>query len=112
MKRYCLALDLKDDAALIAEYDEYHQKVWPEILQSIKDSGIEQMEIYRTSNRLFMIMETNNNFSFEQKANMDAVNRKVQEWEELMWKYQQAIPGSKPGQKWILMTRIFKTPNS
>ena len=47
MKRYCLALDLKDDDALIAEYEEHHQKVWPEILKSLKDSGIQQMEIYR-----------------------------------------------------------------
>ena len=107
MKRYCLALDLKDDSALIAEYEEYHRKVWPEILKSIKDSGIQQMEIYRINNRLFMIMETSDDFTFEQKAKMDQANEKVQEWEELMWKYQQAIPGGKPGEKWRLMERIF-----
>ena len=109
MKRYCLALDLKDDAALIAEYEEYHRKVWPEILKSIKDAGIEQMEIYRTGNRLFMIMETNESFNFDRKAKADAANEKVQEWEKLMWKYQQALPGSKPGEKWRLMEKIFET---
>ncbi len=107
MKRYCLALDLKDDAALIAEYEAYHQQVWPEILQSIKASGIEHMDIYRTGNRLFMIMEVNEKFSFESKAAADAANEKVQEWETLMWKYQQALPGSKPGEKWRLMNNIF-----
>ena len=111
MKRYCLALDLKDDPSLIAEYEAYHQRVWPEILESIKDAGIEQMEIYRINNRLFMIMEVRDDFSFEQKAAMDILNKKVQEWEELMWKYQQVLPGSKPGEKWRLMDRIFKTPN-
>jgi L-rhamnose mutarotase len=107
MKRFCLALDLKDDAALINEYEEYHRKVWPEILKSIKDAGIQQMEIYRINNRLFMIMETNDDFTFEEKAKMDEANEKVQQWEELMWKYQQAMPGSKPGEKWRLMERIF-----
>jgi len=107
MKRFSLALDLKDDAALIDEYEEYHRKVWPEILKSIKDAGIQQMEIYRISNRLFMIMETNDDFTFEQKAKMDEANKKVQEWERLMWKYQQAIPGGRPGEKWRLMERIF-----
>ena len=107
MKRYSLALDLKDDEALIADYEEYHRNVWPEILTSIKDAGIEKMEIYRISNRLFMIMETDDDFSFERKRAMDAANKRVQEWEELMWKYQQALPGSKPGEKWILMDRIF-----
>lgn len=107
MKRYCLALDLKDDAALIAEYEAYHQNVWPEILQSIKEAGIEHMDIYRTSNRLVMIMEVNEQFSFERKAAADDANEKVQEWETLMWKYQLALPGSKPGEKWRLMNNIF-----
>ena len=107
MKRYCLALDLKNDAALIAEYEAYHRTVWPEIIQSIRGAGIEQMEIYRTGNRLFMIMEVNDDFSFEKKAMTDAVNDKVQQWEQLMWNYQQGLPGSKPGEKWVLMEKIF-----
>ena len=107
MKRYCLALDLKNDEALIAEYEEYHRNVWPDILQSIKAAGIAQMEIYRINNRLFMIMEVNDDFSFEKKSAADASNEKVQEWEELMWKYQQALPLSKPGEKWVLMEKIF-----
>ena len=110
MKRFCLALDLKEDDELIAEYEAYHRNGWPEILKSIKDSGIEQMQIYRTGNRLFMIMETTDDFSFEKKSAMDAVNDKVQEWEQLMWKYQQALPGSKPGEKWVLMNKIFEMP--
>lgn len=107
MKRYCLALDLKDDATLIAEYEAYHQNVWPEILESIASSGILQMEIYRTGTRLFMIAETTDDFSFETKAAADAGNAKVQEWEQLMWNYQQALPGSQPGEKWVLMKKIF-----
>src|SRR6187551_633895 len=108
MQRYCLALDLKDDEALIKEYEDHHKKIWPEILQSIKESGIEEMEIYRTGNRLFMIIKTNEDFNFEEKAKADAANAKVQEWENLMWKYQQALPGSKPGEKWVRMEKIFE----
>ncbi len=106
--RYALALDLKDDPALIAEYEAYHNAVWPEILQSIHQSGIEQMQIYRIGNRLFMIMETSASFSFEQKSLMDSQNLKVQDWETLMWKYQQALPMAKPGEKWLLMDKIFE----
>jgi|SRR5690348_7858362 L-rhamnose mutarotase len=105
--RYCLALDLKDDKQLIAEYEEYHQKVWPEIIASIKDVGIRDMEIYRVANRLFMIMETHEDFSFEKKNAMDNANPRVQEWEEIMWKYQRALPVARPGEKWILMKKIF-----
>ncbi|MFT3844184.1 MAG: L-rhamnose mutarotase [Lacibacter sp.] len=107
MRRYCLALDLQDDPQLIAEYEQYHEKVWPEIIASIKDSGIVGMEIYRVANRLFMIMDTALNFSFEEKAMADDANPKVQEWEKLMWKYQLALPTAKPGEKWMLMNKIF-----
>ena len=107
MKRYCLALDLKDDPGLIKEYEEYHRAVWPGILSSIKESGIEQMTIYRYGNRLFMIMEVNDQFSFDAKGKADASNPRVQEWETLMWKYQQALPGARPGEKWMLMEKIF-----
>ena len=95
--RYCLTVDLKNDPQLIEEYENYHKRIWPEITASIKDSGITNMEIYRFQNRLFMIMEVNESFSFDRKQMMDDQNPKVQEWEELMWNYQQALPGAKAG---------------
>ena len=108
MKRYCLALDLKDNPELIATYEEYHKAVWPEILESIRASGIIDLSIYRTGNRLMMIMEVADNFSFATKAKADNENPKVQEWETLMWQYQQALPFAQPGEKWVLMDQIFK----
>lgn len=106
-KRYCLALDLIDDPALIKVYEQWHEQVWPEILESITSAGITQMEIYRVSNRLFMIMDVKDDFSFEAKGNADASNEKVQEWETLMWNFQQKLPFAKPGEKWVLMNKIF-----
>ncbi|NRB63754.1 MAG: L-rhamnose mutarotase [Saprospiraceae bacterium] len=110
MKRYCFALDLKNNPTTIAEYEAYHRAVWPEVLDSIQQSGIQKMEIYRIENRLFMIMDTADDFSLVQKAKNDAANSIVQAWEELMWKYQQALPGAKPGEKWMLMNKIFNWP--
>jgi len=110
--RYCLALDLVKDAALIAEYEKWHLDVWPAIKDSIRDGGIIDMEIYRLEDRLFMIMETGPEFSFGKKAAMDAANPVVQQWEALMWKFQSAIPGGRPGEKWRLMDRIFSLNQS
>ena len=107
MKRYCLALDLKDDPEVIRQYDLYHQDVWPEVLQSLGDSGIETMRIYRTGNRLIMQLETSDSFSFEEKSRMDLANDKVQEWETLMWEFQQALTNSKTNEKWVLMDKIY-----
>ena len=107
-RRYCLALDLKDDPELIAEYRKYHEQVWPEILLSIRDAGVDDMEIYLLGTRMFMIMEVNDRFSFKTKGEMDRANPKVQEWEQLMWKFQQPLPQAKAGEKWMLMERVFK----
>src|ERR1700724_2694732 len=100
-RRFCLTLDLKDDPKLIAEYKQYHEKIWPEITRSIKDAGIEDLEIFLLGTRMFMIMEVNGSFSFEAKAETDKNNPKVQRWEQLMWKFQQPLPQARPGEKWI-----------
>jgi L-rhamnose mutarotase len=107
-RRFCLTLDLKDDPSLITEYRRYHEKIWPEITRSIKDSGIEDMEIYLLGTRMFMIMEVNESFSFEAKTKADQLNPRVQEWETLMGTFQKTLPQAKPGEKWLLMERVFK----
>ena len=107
-RRYCLTLDLKDDPELIAEYKCYHEKIWPEITRSIKSAGVEDMEIYLLGTRMFMVVEVNEGFSFEAKAKADHENPKVREWEELMWKFQDPLANAEPGEKWLLMEKIFK----
>jgi L-rhamnose mutarotase len=108
MRKYCLALDLRDDPTLIAAYEDHHRHVWPEIIQSIHDAGIVQMEIYRVATRLFMIMEVSDTFSFEAKAKADAADPAVQRWENLMSNYQQHLSFAPANTKWVLMDRIFK----
>lgn len=101
-------MDLKNDPALIRQYEEHHKAVWPEVIRSIRGSGIEAMEIYRYGNRLCMIMEVNERFSFEEKGEADKSNPKVQEWEALMWNYQQPFAEAAQGEKWMLMDKIFE----
>lgn len=107
-RRYCFACDLKNDLALIAEYEQYHKEVWPEIIQSIKETGISDLQIYRIENRIFMIIEVTQDFSLEKKKAMDHTSPIVQKWETLMWKYQQALPSAKPGEKWVSCKKIFQ----
>jgi L-rhamnose mutarotase len=107
-RRYCLTLDLRDDPRLIAEYKRHHERIWPEITASLKQSGIEDAEIYLLGTRLFMILEVSDEFSFEAKARAEEANPKVREWEDLMWRFQRPLPQAQPGEKWLLMERIFK----
>lgn len=107
--RYCLALDLNDDPESIECYVKCHQKenFRPEITESIKSAGVVDMQIYLTGNRLFMIMEVDDTFDFDRKAEMDANNPQVQDWEEFVSRFQQRLPWAKEGQKWVLMEQIY-----
>lgn len=108
-RRYCLTLDLKNDEKLIAEYKHYHENVWPEVKQSLRDSGILAMEIYLWRTRMFMIIETSDDFSFAKKGEMDRNNPKVMEWEALMGNFQQPITeNARPEARWQPMERVFK----
>lgn len=109
MKRQCYALDLKNDPELIAEYEFWHkaENGWPEIKKSIIGAGVIEMQIYRTGNRLFMIVETEDDFCQEEKAASDAANPKVQQWEQFMWKFQQPLPWASGEEKWVRMDQIY-----
>ncbi len=110
MRRYCFALDLKDDEQLIQQYEEHHQHVWDEVIHNIRLAGIFSLDIYRTGNRLFMIMEVADDFTFERKDEIDKTNETVQKWEELMWTFQQALPWASKGEKWVRMSPLFHLP--
>jgi L-rhamnose mutarotase len=106
-KRYYLALDLKNDSALIAEYKNIHQNVWKEILDGIKAVGVLDMEIYLTGNRMFMVVVVPEDFDFDTQMGKLAQMPRQEEWEKFMWKFQEPLPHAKEGQKWMLAEKIF-----
>jgi len=107
--RHCLALDLKDDLALIERYEAWHAPgaVPPAVIASIRAADIRDMQIWRLGTRLFMIMETGPDFSPEAKAAADLASEDVQAWERLMWEFQQPLPDAVDDEKWLPMRRIF-----
>jgi L-rhamnose mutarotase len=109
MQRLVYALDLQDDPALIAEYEAWHRgdRIWPSVIDSIRRSGLTNLEIFRTGNRMILIIDAPDHFSPDAKAAADASNPEVQAWERFMWTFQKALPWAPAGTKWLLMDRIF-----
>ncbi|MEM5340584.1 L-rhamnose mutarotase [Paraburkholderia azotifigens] len=106
--RFCLALDLKDDPALIESYEEHHRHVWPEVLQHLREHGVVGMEIFRLGTRLTMVMDTDDVvFDNDKMSRAAQLNPVIRAWEELMWKFQAATPWTPAGEKWIQMQPIF-----
>ena len=108
-RQFCLTLDLYDDEELKGEYEEYHKpdNAWPEVIKSIRESGILDMQIYRSGTQLIMVMTVSDAFSFEDKAWRDSQNPRVIKWERLMTKFQRADADAGAGAKWQKMKNIF-----
>jgi L-rhamnose mutarotase len=109
VKTYCLALDLKDDPALIAEYRRWHQPehIWPEVVRHIRQQGVLREQIFLLGTRMVMVIETCEDFSFEARNANDQASPVMRRWESLMNGFQQPLPQAANGEKWVLMEKIF-----
>ena len=109
-KRYCLAFDLRKDPALMSQYKYVHTKegIWPEIPRGIKEVGITDMEIYLWDNRMLMILEAPLNWDYDSQMAKLGKHEKQPEWGDYVWQFQQLLPYSKNGEKWMHMENVFQ----
>lgn len=108
MIRQVLAIDLKDDS-VVATYRDYHRRVWPEVLDSLRTSGVLGMQIYLLGRRLVMIAELEDGSDLRRAfATRIASSPRVAEWERLMMSLQQPAPGAGEGEWWTAMEPVFE----
>ncbi len=108
-QRTCMALDLIDDPALIAKYENYHQPghIWPEIPVGIRDAGITDMQIYRVGTRLFMIVEWDDSTDLKTAFTKMATMPRQPEWAAFMHGFQCKLPEAGPDEHWATMKPVF-----
>ena len=93
---------------MIEKYVEAHSRVWPEVQAGIREVGILDMQIFRRGNRLFMIMDTIDDFDFvADNARLAGLPRQA-EWEAYVAQFQGCDPDAPSTQKWQLMEKIFE----
>jgi L-rhamnose mutarotase len=108
MTRHVLAVDLKDDPAVIEAYKAHHRRVWPEVLRSLRGAGVADMQIYMLGRRLVMLVDMQDGLDVRRAfATHAASDPRVAEWEELMKSMQQPPPGSAAGEWWAVMQPVF-----
>jgi L-rhamnose mutarotase len=107
MKVFAQALDLQDDPAMIAEYEEYHRAVWPEVKQALREIGIQSMLIFRTGSRLYMTFEAPDDFDPARDFKRYSETPKSKEWDDLMRTYQRQVPGAPDTVWWMPMEKVF-----
>ena len=106
MRQFAQALDLVDDPARIDEYLRRHRAVWPEVTEGLRAIGIRGMRIWRGGARLFMVIETDDDFDPARYQDYAAQPR-TREWDEWMRSFQRPIPSAKPGEWWSQLEEVF-----
>ncbi|MDE0506858.1 MAG: L-rhamnose mutarotase [Candidatus Poribacteria bacterium] len=109
MPRFGLTLNLKDDPDVIEQYKTYHRNVWPEVLDSLREVGITQMDIYLLGNRLFMAIDTVDDFDpvHDFPRHLE-IHPRCREWDVLMRNFQERVPEAEPGEWWATMEQVFE----
>jgi L-rhamnose mutarotase len=109
MKQYGRTLNLKDDPAIIERYLEYHRVVWPEVEAGLRAIGIHRMLIWILGRRLFMFMETGEDFDPARDfASYEARDPRAQEWQQLMASMQEPVAEAAPGELWAEMRLAYR----
>ena len=93
---------------MIESYIEARRHVWPEIREGIRSVGILDMQIYRLERRVFMIMDTTDDFDFVvDNARLATLPRQT-DWEAYVARFQGCDPSMTSTQKRHLMEKIFQ----
>ena len=73
---------------MIESHIEAHRHVWPEVQEGIRSVGILDMQIYRLERRVFMIMDTTDDFDFVKDTARLATLPRQADWEAYVARFQ------------------------
>ena len=106
MKRHGSLIGVRLDK--LEEYKEYHAKVWPEILDMIRQCNIRNYSIYYKDGQLFSYFEYHGDDFAGDMAKM-AADPKTQEWWDIMMPMQIPLETRAEGEWWAEMEEVFHT---
>jgi L-rhamnose mutarotase len=90
------------------EYCEYHAKVWPEVLDTIRQCNIRNYSIFLRDGKLFAYFEYHGS-DYEADMKKMAADPATQRWWSIMDPMQVVLPGATPGSRWLELDEVFHT---
>jgi L-rhamnose mutarotase len=88
----------------IEEYEEAHQRVWPELLAKIKEVGISDYSIFRRGLDLFLVMKV---ADFERAWDLLDKDPTNLRWQKEMSRLFEPITDLDPGERFAMMKEVF-----
>jgi hypothetical protein len=105
-----LTANMVADKKLQQEYLDYHAtqfQKWPEVSRGFCNASFQELLIYRNGRQLVLIISIPKGESLD-KLNPKTTenNPKVDEWNNIMKKYQEGIEGTKKGETWVFLKQL------
>ena len=102
-----LTANLVKDSVLQKEYLDYHAtqfKQWPEVSKGFCNANFQQLLVFRNAGQLMLIISIPKGESLDKlNPKTSENNPRVNDWNNLMKKYQEGIEGTKPGETWVFL---------
>ena len=112
-EEYVFAVQLVDDKIKIQEYLDYHYKIWPEVEAGFQKAGYKNIRLYRFGNYISMIVQVPRGSDLGKMGReTELYHSRVKEWNTLMEAYQKGLPGTKKGDTWVAMDKIYEFNNN
>lgn len=102
-----LTCNLVADPKMQQEYLNYHAtqfQKWPEVSQGFCNAQFQQLLVFRNGRQLMLVISIPHGADLNNLNPLTSKdNPRVDEWNKLMSKYQQGIPGTKKGETWVFL---------
>ena len=106
--KYVFTVNLKDEPGIVETYRRHHREVWPDVQTSLRQSGVEHMDIYLLGRRLVMVVEMRDEVDYRSVFRSHASSSpRVAEWERLMKSLQEPPAEARAGEWWAAMEPVF-----
>ncbi|MEJ6981400.1 L-rhamnose mutarotase [Pedobacter sp. P351] len=105
-----LTANLVKDSLLQKEYLDYHAtqfKQWPEVSKGFCNANFQQLQVFKNAGQLMLIISIPKGASLDQlNPKTSENNPRVNDWNNLMKKYQEGIEGTKAGETWVFLEKV------
>lgn len=103
MPRYCFNLQVRPE--LMAEYQERHRAVWPQMLAALRDTGWRNYSLFLRSDGLLIgYVEADDLRAAQAAMARTEVNAR---WQAEMARFFTGIDGRPPDEGFTLLTEVF-----
>jgi len=108
-----LTANLVADTKMQDEYLNYHAtqfQKWPEVSRGFCNAQFQQLLVFKNGRQLMLVISIPKGASLDKLNPLTSKNNpRVDDWNKIMSKYQEGIPGTKKGETWVFLKGVGKS---